>query len=316
MIVNSDERQWTWMDEGLNSFIQLLANRDYDANYPLSRGIPKYIVPYMRGDQSKLSPIMATGDDLYEFGNNAYAKPATALWILRHTIMGPELFDYALKTYAQRWKFKHPTPADFFRTMEDASAMDLDWFWRGWFYTTGVNDIGIKKVNKYYVTDKPTNVAIKYAARYGKTVDQMYPNLYLVSETSEEFSEGLKKKKPEDYKLLTDFLDTEFSSEEKESLIIPTYFYELVFEKPGELVMPIIVEFEYEDGTKERKQYPAEIWRKNDIEVRKVFPSNKAIKRISIDPDEETADVNKSNNSWPKKHETEFEKFKKKQLKD
>ncbi len=315
MIVNSDERQWTWMDEGLNSFVQLIANRDYDANFPLRRGIPKNIVPYMKGDQSKLSPIMAAGDDLYEFGNNAYAKPATALWILRHTIMGPELFDYAFKTYAQRWKFKHPTPADFFRTMEDASAMDLDWFWRGWFYTTGANDIGIKEVKKYYVTDKPTKQAEKLAARYGMKVDQLSPSLYLISEDSDEFSEELKNKKPEDYKLLSDYIDSNFSSEEKTNLEVPKYFYELVFEKLGELVMPIIVEFEYEDGTKERKQYPAQIWRKNDIEVTKVFPSSKAITKITIDPDEETADVNTSNNSWPKTTETTFSKFKKSQIK-
>ncbi|MFD0762669.1 M1 family metallopeptidase, partial [Lutibacter aestuarii] len=137
MIVNSDERQWTWMDEGLNSFVQMLAQIDYEKEYPLSRGLPKNIVPYMKGDQSKLAPIMTQGDHVHNFGANAYAKPATGLWILRNTIMGPELFDHAFKTYANRWKFKHPTPADFFRSMEDASAMDLDWFWRGWFYTTG-----------------------------------------------------------------------------------------------------------------------------------------------------------------------------------
>ncbi|MDO9595988.1 MAG: M1 family metallopeptidase, partial [Lutibacter sp.] len=133
MIINSDERQWTWMDEGLNSFMQMLAQMDYEKDYPLSRGLPKNIVGYMKGDQSKLTPIMTQGDHLFEFSNNAYAKPAAGLWMLRHTIMGPELFDHAFKTYAQRWAFKHPTPADFFRTMEDASAMDLDWFWRGWF---------------------------------------------------------------------------------------------------------------------------------------------------------------------------------------
>lgn len=315
MIVNSDERQWTWMDEGLNSFVQLFAMTDYDEGFPLSRGIPKNIVPYMKGDQSKLSPIMAQGDDLFEFGNNAYAKPATALWILRNTIMGPKLFDHAFKTYAKRWMFKHPTPADFFRTMEDASAMDLDWFWRGWFYTTGANDIGIKEVKKYYLTDKPTKEAQKLAARYGLTANQLSPYLYLVSESSDEFSEDIKSKKPKDFKLLNDFINSEFSSDEKENLVIPKYFYEIVFEKPGDLVMPIIVEFEFEDGTKERKQYPAEIWRKNDTRVTTVFPSSKTIKNITIDPDEETADIDKSNNSWPKNKKNEFDEFKTKLIK-
>ena len=315
MIINSDERRWTWMDEGLNSFVQMLAQMEYEDNYPLSRGLPKNIVRYMKGDQSKIAPIMSIGDDTYEFGNNAYAKPAAGLWILRNTIMGPELFDYAFQTYAKRWKFKHPTPADFFRTMEDASAMDLDWFWRGWFYTTGTNDIGIKEVKKYYVTDKPTQRAENMAKRYGITVDQLPPSLYLVSEDSKEFTEDLKTKEPEDFKLLTDYIDSNFSSEEKATLKTPKYFYELVFEKPGDLVMPIVVEFEYEDGTKERKQYPAQIWRKNDAEVTKVFPSAKAIKNITIDPDLETADVDTSNNSWPKKKDSEFNQFKKGQIK-
>ncbi|NOR28358.1 MAG: hypothetical protein GQ540_07505 [Lutibacter sp.] len=229
--------------------------------------------------------------------------------------MGPELFDYAFKTYAKRWAFKHPTPADFFRTMEDASAMDLDWFWRGWFYTTGNTDIGIKEVKKFYVTDQPTERAKNMAKAYGITVDQLPPSLYLVSEDSKEFNKNLKNKKPEDYNLLSDYVEQNFTSEEKTTLKTPKYFYELVFEKPGELVMPIIVEFEYEDGTKERKQYPAEIWRLNDNEVTKVFPSSKVISKITVDPDQETADVDLSNNSWPKNKETKFEQFKRNQIK-
>jgi len=315
MIINSDERQWTWMDEGLNSFVQMLAQIEYEDGYPLNRGLPKSIVGYMKGDQSKLMPIMTQGDHVYNFGANAYAKPAAGLWMLRNTIMGPELFDYAFKTYAKRWAFKHPTPADFFRTMEDASAMDLDWFWRGWFYTTGNNDIGIKEVKKYYVTDKPTERAQNMAKRYGITVDQLPPSLYLVSEESKEFTKDLKNKKVEGYSLLSKYIDQNFSFEEKSTLKAPKYFYELKFEKPGDLVMPIIVEFEYEDGTKERKQYPAQIWRYNDKEVTKVFPSSKAIKNITVDPDQETADVDLSNNSWPKNKETQFEKFKREQIK-
>jgi hypothetical protein len=199
--------------------------------------------------------------------------------------------------------------------MEDASAMDLDWFWRGWFYTTGANDIGIKEVKKYYITDKPTEAAVKIYQRYGMNKDQIPPALFLVSEDSEEFSEDLKTIKPEDYKLLSDYVDSNFTAEEKSELKAPNYFYELVFEKPGYLVMPILVEFEYEDGTKERKQYPAQIWRKNDAEVTKVFPSSKAIKSITIDPDEQTADINTSNNSWPKNEQKEFDQFKSNQIK-
>ena len=315
MIVNSDERQWTWMDEGIDSFMEMLAEYEYDPElFPLG-GAPKRITRYMKGDQSRLSPIMSQGDNVFNFGANAYAKPAAGLFILRQTIMGPELFDHAFKTYAQRWMFKHPTPADFFRTMEDASAMDLDWFWRGWFYTTGNNDIGIKEVKKYHVTDQPTEQAKKLAERYGVSVEDLPPSLYLVSEDSEEFKPEMAGKKAEDYSLLNDYLTENFSPEEKSTMESPKYFYELKFEKPGDLVMPIIVEFEYEDGTKERKQYPAQIWRLNDDEVTKVFPSSKAIVKITVDPDEQTADVDTSNNSWPKNTETEFDNFKKNQIK-
>ena len=267
MIVNSDERQWTWMDEGLNSFMEMLAELDYDPNFPLRRGLPKNIVKYMSGDQSRIAPIMSKGDHTYSFGNNAYGKPATALWILRETIMGKELFDHAFKTYAQRWKFKHPTPADFFRSMEDASAMDLDWFWRGWFYTTDVTDIGVKGVKKFY-TKKNDDGSVNFI---------------------EDEKEGLGYSKKHN-----------------------KYHYEITYNKPGGLVMPIIVEFTYKDGTKEKKTYPAQIWRLNDKEITKVFSSNKEIESIVIDPDLETADVDTTNNSWPKKSTNKFKKFKNK----
>ena len=149
MIINSDERQWTWMDEGLDSFIQSIATKDYDVDFPVGRGAPENIIPFMSGEQGLQRPIMTNSEQILQFGDNAYAKPATALTILRETIMGPELFDYAFKKYAERWAFKSPSPADFFRTMEDASAIDLDWFWRGWFYTTDYVDIGVEEVKCY-----------------------------------------------------------------------------------------------------------------------------------------------------------------------
>ena len=269
MIVNSDERQWTWMDEGLNSYVEMLAELAYDKNFPITRGYPKNIVKYMSGDQSKIAPIMSKGDHVYEFGNNAYGKPATALWILRETIMGHELFDHAFRTYSQRWMFKHPTPADFFRSMEDASGVDLDWFWRGWFYTTDVNDIGIKSVKKYHTKTDGDSV-------------------HFIEDKTVGLGFGAKK--------------------EKDS----KYHYEITYNKPGGLVMPIIVQFSYKDGSSERKVYPAQIWRYNDKEVTKVFSTNKELSKITLDPYQETADVDTSNNNWPKESKNQFEKFKSK----
>ena len=269
MIVNSDERQWTWMDEGLNSYMEMLAELDYDKDFPITRGYPKNIVRYMSGDQSTIAPIMSKGDHVYSFGSNAYGKPATALWILRETIMGKELFDHAFRTYSQRWMFKHPSPADFFRTMEDASGIDLDWFWRGWFYTTDVTDIGIEGVRKFYATENMSE----------ETVDFV-----------EDKSEGLNITKPTSAK--------------------SKYFYEITFNKPGGLVMPIIVEYTYDDGSKEKKTYPAQIWRYNDKKVTKAVHSDKQITKIVIDPDLETADVDLSNNSFPNTNKDQFSKFK------
>ena len=268
MIVNSDERQWTWMDEGLNSYVEMLAELEYDKDFPVTRGYPKNIVGYMSGDQSQIAPIMSKGDHVYEFGNNAYGKPATALWILRETIMGKELFDHAFRTYSQRWMFKHPTPADFFRTMEDASGIDLDWFWRGWFYSTDVTDIGIENIRKFYAVDGED-----------KSVNFI-----------EDTTEGLKINKSKTAK--------------------SKYFYEIAFNKPGGLVMPIIVAYTYDDGTTEKKTYPAQIWRYNDNQVTKVVHSEKQIIKIVIDPDLETADVDLSNNSFPKDIEDAFSRFK------
>ena len=223
----------------------------------------------MNGDQSRIAPIMSKGDHVYSFGNNAYGKPATALWILRETIMGKELFDHAFKTYSQRWKFKHPTPADFFRSMEDASAMDLDWFWRGWFYTTDVTDIGIQSVKKFQ-TKTGENDTVEFI---------------------EDTTAGLT-----------------FAKKDANS----KFHYEITYNKPGGLVMPIIVELTYADGTTERQTFPAQIWMQNDTSVKRVFSATQEIVSFKLDPDEETADVDTSNNSWPKKEATKFENFKNK----
>jgi len=301
MIVNSDERQWTWMDEGLNSFMQYMAEQELGTNFPSNRGIPSKIVPYMSGDQKLLEPIMSNSESIIQFGNNAYGKPAAGLNILRETIMGRELFDHAFKVYANRWKFKHPTPEDFFRTMEDASAVDLDWFFRGWFYSTDFVDIGINEVKQYYVTETPTAELKDVKVRKGRFGLDKGPFVYLVSDKSTELSQTSKKAlKIEEVKLLSEYVNQKLSSEEKANLKAPKYFYEVEFNKPGGMLMPIIVEMTYEDDTKEIFKYPAQIWRKNNDTAKKVYATEKAIKKIQIDPKLETADIDVTNNTWPK----------------
>ncbi len=301
MIVNSDERQWTWMDEGLNSFMEYLAEMTFDSKFPSRRGPAKNIIPYMSGDQKGLEPIMTNSESLRQFGNNAYGKPATALNILRETIMGHELFDYAFKTYANRWKFKHPTPEDFFRTMEDASAVDLDWFWRGWFYSTDANDIGIKEVKKYFVSNEPSKEVSEFMKTRRRRDSNSGAMVYMVADASEDYKPDMNKPfKISDFKALDEYVNANFTPEEKAKLTEPKYFYQVTFDKPGGLVMPIIVEFTYEDGTTEMQKFPAQIWRMNDKEVVRTFATQKAIAKIQIDPKLETADIDVSNNSWPK----------------
>ena len=320
MIVNSDERQWGWMDEGLDTFVQYLAEQEFGESYPEAipgltkypsrRGDPQQIVPYMAGNQEFISPIMSNPENVYQLGPNAYAKPATALNILRETVMGRAAFDHAFKTYAQRWMFKHPTPEDFFRTMEDASAIDLDWFWRGWFYTTDVVDIGVKKINKYYFSDTPDAKTKERLEAFGYSLDNLPDLVFKIDQESESFDPAVAQNNPiGDSQILKQYLEEQGIN----AADIPAYFYEIEFEKPGGLVMPLIVEYAYADGTKERVTYPVQLWRKNDTSVKKVITSDKELIGVTVDPDNETADINQDNNSWPRKDlPSDFEKFKQK----
>jgi hypothetical protein len=322
MIINSDERQWTWMDEGLNTFCQFLTEQEWDRNYPSRRGPARNIVDYMKGDPSKISPIMTNSESIYQFGNNAYGKPATALNILRETVMGRELFDFAFKTYAERWAFKHPTPADFFRTMEDASAVDLDWFWRGWFYTTDHVDIGMESVEWYQISTANPEVEKPLAREKEEGEPEDITDIRNeedIPETRVEKDESIRdfyvKNDPYQVTLLDKqeyqaYLDN-LSEEEKEVLQSGDNFYEITFKNNGGLVMPLIVKFEYEDGTSEIVHIPAEIWRMSEPTVTKVFVTDQPATRIVLDPHLETADTEMSDNYWPKQPTpTRFELFK------
>ncbi|MBU2927496.1 M1 family metallopeptidase [Winogradskyella psychrotolerans] len=323
MIINSDERQWTWMDEGLNTFTQYVAEQDFGEWYPdaLSpqhkafpsrRGPAKNIVRYMGGDQNFIAPIMTKGLNTYQFGSNAYSKPATALNILRETVMGRDLFDYSFKEYANRWKFKHPTPEDFFRTMEDASAVDLDWFWRGWFYTTDYTDIAIKEVKKFAVTTTPNDNGKRLAERYNRDPESL---VYFIEEGAEGYDDAMKANTSiDELPTVKEYIMDNFTPEEQKAMKkAPKYFYQITFDKPGGLVMPLIVEYTYADGTTSRETYPAQVWRLNDKEVSKAIASDKEIVSVQVDPDLETADVDTTNNSWPKEvKESDFDTFKSK----
>ncbi|MFM6926214.1 MAG: M1 family aminopeptidase, partial [Ferruginibacter sp.] len=317
------ERQWSWMDEGLNTFVQFLTEQEFDNNYPSSRGPANKITDYMRMSKEQLEPIMTNSENIIQFGNNAYGKPATGLNILRETIMGRELFDYAFKEYARRWAFKHPTPADLFRTIEDASAEDLDWFWRGWFYGTEPCDISLDTV-KWAVLNTEAPVAPANNGPATRKIPVAKPQL-------NSFDDISKVRNREDKKIvfatdadpsLRDFywrydrdlakVDTtafevtipaapadNYSEAERFKIGGDKNMYELTFSNKGGLVMPIIIEWTFKDGSKEIDRIPVQVWRKNENKVVKTFLKNKEVVSIKLDPMRETADINTDNNSWP-----------------
>ena len=327
MIINSDERQWTWMDEGLNTFLQYLTEQEFEKGYPSRRGPAYKIVNYMKGDKDRISPIMTNSESIHQFGNNAYGKPATAMNILRETIMGRELFDYAFKMYSNRWMFKHPNPEDLFRTMEDASSVDLDWYWRGWFYSTDHVDIGLEKVKYYRINDQNpvTNKKeskMNFVEVYNKDISNQR-NKDIV--TYREIDKGLEdfytsydryKATEKEIKKYEKF-NKNLNEDEKEILNKNQHFYEVKFSNIGGLVMPIILNFSFKDNSNEVIKIPAEIWKKNDLEISKVFAFDNEVTQIELDPFMETADTDRSNNFWPQQLEaSKFELYKYKNRRD
>ena len=327
MIVNNDERQWTWMDEGLNTFLQYLAEVQWEPNYPTRRGPANLIVPYMKLDEKFLEPIMTNSESIQQLGSNSYAKVATGLNILRETVMGRELFDMAFKEYSRRWAFKQPYPADFFRTMEEASGVDLDWFWNGWFYSTDYNDISMSEVKWMKVDPKdPTKVAEmkkEQAAtapqnisktRNMESIDKYYSDM---DTTIRDFYSTYDANEP-------DAIDQEaykksvssMSEDEKRLVATGDNFYEVTFERKGGLIMPVIVQLQYADGTKEDFRYPAEVWKKlPENKITKVFRSPTEVTKFILDPYLETADINTEDNQYPrvKEEPSRFEVFKQQQ---
>jgi len=318
MIVNSDERDWTWMDEGLNTFVQFLAEAEWEKNYPSRRGEPQRITDYMLSENQV--PIMTQSDSLLQFGANAYAKPATALNILRETVLGRENFDFAFKTYAQRWKFKRPEPADFFRTMEDASGTDLDWFWRGWFFTTDHVDISIENVRLYQINTqnpdvekellrkqenaRPRTLSQQRNEALPKRIDQ-YPSLRDFYNDFDQFK--ISDLERNEYQKFIGGL----AEAEKQLVSGNNYFYVVDLKNIGGLVMPLIFKVEYMDGSTEEIRVPAEIWRYNNTEISKLIVTRKEVKAIVLDPNLEMADADLTNNFFPRRVvPTRFQVFK------
>ncbi|MFN3989468.1 MAG: M1 family metallopeptidase [Erythrobacter sp.] len=316
MTVNSDERQWTWMDEGLNSFLDSVAGYEWDPNMPWTRSLARDLVPYMISNNQQ--PIMTQSDSITDLGSNAYGKPSAAYHVLRDTVLGRERFDFALREYARRWKFKRPTPADFFRTMEEASGTDLDWFWRGWFYTTDHVDISLDSIYRLRMDTRDPDIDLPRRRRekaaeptpIGIQIDKQQrvpiwvmenPGITDFYDKNDQFTVT-----PKDRKGYKDFLDSlvpweraVFDRAVKED----ANYYVLNFTNKGGLVMPIILGLTFKDGSTEKLNIPAEIWRRNAKEVAKllVYPKGKELVQVVVDPDWETGDADLENNHYPRR---------------
>jgi hypothetical protein len=300
MIINSDERQWTWMDEGLNTFMENMTLVEHYPMLDLTWGTAKSVTLYMGGNTDYIRPLMTNSEQIVQFGYNGYGKPSAALNVLREVVMGRELFDYAFKEYANRWAFKGPMPADFFRTMEDASAVDLDWFWRGWFFTTEHVDINIKDVNWYKIADQflgKQEVPAREDSMQMTDKLETSPRPLYISKPSDNSYGGFKNK-----------IDDEAVLQQGAG----QFLYEIKFENLGGLVSPIIIEWTYADGSVEQEMLPAEIWKMNEKVVSQVFPKTKIVVKVQLDPDEKTGDTDTFNNIFPRQsQETRFEQYRK-----
>ena len=321
MIINSDERQWSWMDEGLNSFVEYLTEELWDNKFPVSKGPAHKIVNYMKLPKNVLEPIMTNSENIIQFGPNAYSKPATGLNILRETIMGRELFDYAFREYSRRWAFKHPTPADLFRTMEDASAEDLDWYWRGWFYGIEPCDISLDTV-KWAVLNTDVAAASNTAAStrkipVGKPLLNDFDDISKIRNRDDKritfetdadkslrdfywnYARGLAKVDSTPFEITIPAQEADdYTEAERFHIAGSKNLYELTFSNKGGLVMPIIIEWTFKDGSKEIDRIPVQIWRKNEEKVIKTFMKDKEVVSIQLDPLRETADIDTKNNTW------------------
>jgi len=325
MIINSDERQWTWMDEGLNTFVQFLAEQEFDINYPSARGPAYKMVDYFRLPKNQLEPIMVNSENINNFGANAYGKPATALTVLRETVMGRELFDFAFKQYCTRWAFKHPEPADFFRSMEDASAIDLDWFWRSWFYDTDPVDISIDSVKASTVV-KGQKIKVEMDTVYSwlkqpkekfefitqiRNRENGMKCLVDIDTTLRDFYYHYRPEPSATREIKNKFENIEEMPDSAFAKYDGKFIYEIKFSNKGGSVMPIIIQFNYTDGSSEIERINVYVWRKNEKEVTKTFMKNKKVASIFLDPYKETGDINEKNNSWNVKAEpSRFEIYK------
>lgn len=304
MIVNSDERQWAWMDEGLNSFLEYRTmNRFYDY-LPYTSNSPEAIVPYMKGSKDFMRPIMTNPEQSLQLGPEAYSKPSAALVILRETVMGPELFDAAFKEYSERWAFKHPKPADFFRTMEDASAVDLDWFWKGWFYSTDNVEVEVSDIKWFKIKGEGKQIEKTVTATAGTLgADQTDENPFYGQPQELSLSDSRVRG---EYR-------SEIPNEEIKTRLAGKNLYQVTFKNTGGLVTPLLVEWTFKDGSKELEKIPAEIWRYSESEVNHIFAKDKEVASMVFDPNKELADVNVENNVFPrKKSQSAFDKAKEK----
>lgn len=316
MTINSDERQWVWMDEGINTFVEFQASKLWDADFDASGEARGGIIRHMLSENQQ--PLMTNAQSLTNYGYEGYVKPGVALTVLRETVMGRELFDRAFAEYGRRWKFKRATPYDFFRTMEEVSGMDLDWFWRGWFYSTDHVDISLDDVKLATLQQPgqaggaggggqqgpaepegppPPSITVLADRAEGRVplVERMPELANPTDEGSAEFPIT-----DEQRRTWAAAKDGQYDAIVAQARNFQGHIYSLTFSNVGGVVMPIIVRFTYDDGTTETVKIPAEIWRRNNRQVIWRHVTDKTVASVMVDPMQQTADADVANNAWPR----------------
>ncbi len=288
MIVNSNERAWAWMDEGLNVFMEYHAEKGWDPDYPSRRGTPKSIIGFMSKEKGELTPIMTPPDIESNLSLNDYWKTSAVLNLLRDLILGPEAFDHAFRTYANRWKFKHPTPADFFRTMEDASGRDLGWFWRSWFFSTDHVDISIDTVQWFTVEG---NNYLSYKSKLDHIDSSQGESL--------KFNDLLEFGLRSDTSVV-ETLRENWNRDWGQKLPKKFHLYDLRLKNIGGIPMPISLRVYFENGGSEDFYYPAEVWAKDNSQFSKVIMTEKEVSFFEVDPERKSSDIVQRNNRWPR----------------
>lgn len=299
LIVNSDERAWTWMDEGLTSYLETLATLEWSGDYTTRPNLPAMLGA--EREATGRQPPMTPANAVVDLFPTQYHRPAAALQVLRELVLGRETFDRAFRAYARAWMFKRPTPGDFFRTINQESGADLDWFWRAWFFSTDHVDLSLERVAALRLVAVPADAipapadatppanltVLRNAAEGRRLMVEQVPRL---ADAYDRIPERTLAGATPSAHAVVDVQRT------LDALGQGGVFYELDIRNRGGVVSPVPIRIDYRDGTSERYVVPVELWFGDTKRAQHILWRAKSIRSVTLDPDAATGDVDRGNN--------------------